>query len=374
LLFLKGSLGHDDFGHNNWDLLSFIQNQMTRSLEKLIPGALDEIQAVFPKFFLETTPRVRDENGEIWHDVVLSPQVSKAVGCIINRVLVGQQYSTNDRWVKHSTGFAHNLSVQSFFIHLLTDYCPPFILERLPAGKHRKALEPILKPAVLHYIHNPDEEGHENQGLHPKDPDLLANLVKYVQTSPLYEGANDEEIFQGVKMRLCNLLFAMVDTTSISFSHILLDLASYPQNEYADPIREQIREVLDQYGGSWTTAALNQLKLLDSFIKESMRLHPISAVLAYRRVLSKGGYTYQPKSPGAKPLHIPQGAMTQLPALGIHLDPDNYAEPETFQGFRFAQDAVASSQPSEKFLSFGHGKPSLSCFVISTSLSFSIST
>jgi len=105
-------------------------------------------------------------------------------------------------------------------------------------------------------------------------------------------------------------------------------------------------------------AALAELNLLDSFIKESQRLHPIGLGLGGRKVMTPGGYTLSasPSHPGSKPIHIPQGENLLYPCIGIHTDPDIYPDPETFQGFRFAQDAVASGHPTEHFMSFGSGR------------------
>jgi hypothetical protein len=53
-------------------------------------------------------------------------------------------------------------------------------------------------------------------------------------------------------------------------THALLDLASNP--EYLKPLREEVEEVTKREG--WTKAALDQMHKLDSFVKESQRLHP----------------------------------------------------------------------------------------------------
>ncbi len=53
----------------------------------------------------------------------------------------------------------------------------------------------------------------------------------------------------------------------------LFDLAAFP--EYVEPLREEIEAAIKQEG--WTKAALDQMHKLDSFIKESQRLHPVGA-------------------------------------------------------------------------------------------------
>jgi hypothetical protein len=50
-------------------------------------------------------------------------------------------------------------------------------------------------------------------------------------------------------------------------------LAAHP--EYADPMREEIETVVEEEG--WTKAALNRMRKVDSFIRESQRLSAVGA-------------------------------------------------------------------------------------------------
>jgi Cytochrome P450 len=52
----------------------------------------------------------------------------------------------------------------------------------------------------------------------------------------------------------------------------LHDLAAHP--EYAKPLREEIEPLVSKEG--WTKATVMKMYKLDSFLKESMRMHPIN--------------------------------------------------------------------------------------------------
>ena len=56
-----------------------------------------------------------------------------------------------------------------------------------------------------------------------------------------------------------------------AITHALFDLASSP--EYLHPLREEADEVIQREG--WTKAAVDRMPKMDSFIKESQRLHPL---------------------------------------------------------------------------------------------------
>jgi len=74
-------------------------------------------------------------------------------------------------------------------------------------------------------------------------------------------------------VRILYLDFSAIHTSSISITQALYDLAEHP--EFQEPIRSEIESVLSQHSG-WTKQALTQMKKLDSTLKESQRLHPVT--------------------------------------------------------------------------------------------------
>lgn len=68
------------------------------------------------------------------------------------------------------------------------------------------------------------------------------------------------------------IAFAAVETTSTTLAYLILDLLDHP--EAVPRLRKEIVEVLGESG--WSKTSLMRLKLLDSAMKESQRLHPLS--------------------------------------------------------------------------------------------------
>ena len=62
-------------------------------------------------------------------------------------------------------------------------------------------------------------------------------------------------------------------TTQQRFTHALYHLAANP--EYLIPLREEVESVVKVDG--WTKGAMNKMRRLDSFMRESQRLNGISA-------------------------------------------------------------------------------------------------
>lgn len=56
------------------------------------------------------------------------------------------------------------------------------------------------------------------------------------------------------------------------FTHAAYNLVSHP--EYIDPLREEIESLVSAYG--WEKTTITKMRKLDSFLKETIRLHPLS--------------------------------------------------------------------------------------------------
>lgn len=69
------------------------------------------------------------------------------------------------------------------------------------------------------------------------------------------------------------LSLAAIHTTSNLLTNVMYDLAAYP--EYIQPLRDEIRAVIAE-DGCLKKSSLLKLKLMDSVMKETQRIHPVS--------------------------------------------------------------------------------------------------
>lgn len=69
------------------------------------------------------------------------------------------------------------------------------------------------------------------------------------------------------------LSLAAIHTTSNLLTNVMYDLAAYP--EYIQPLRDEIKAVLAE-DGELKKSSLLKLKLMDSVMKESQRVRPVS--------------------------------------------------------------------------------------------------
>lgn len=80
-----------------------------------------------------------------------------------------------------------------------------------------------------------------------------------------------------------SLTVAAIHATTEAVTIALLNLVTYP--EIITPLRQEIIEALSK--GGWSKQALFKMKLMDSFLKESQRLHPVSSAVQLQMICAK---------------------------------------------------------------------------------------
>lgn len=117
-----------------------------------------------------------------------------------------------------------------------------------------------------------------------------------------------------------------------------------------------------KHGGLDTSEAADDLKRVDSVLRESMRVSDVMVTNIFRDVTSG-------ELDLGNGLRVGPGVRMVFPTQDIHMDPDNYENPKRFDAFRFSrsfEDATGSSRkegeqelittPTPSFMPFGYGR------------------
>ncbi|OBZ68632.1 Lanosterol 14-alpha demethylase [Grifola frondosa] len=146
---------------------------------------------------------------------------------------------------------------------------------------------------------------------------------------------------------LC-LIFASVHTTTVVSQWVLFQLAVRP--EYLEPLREELSRVLEQDESGalrLTAASLREARLLDSFIREVMRLKgdTISTMRYTTCDVALGDYI------------IPKGHFVTPMSTTVHENPDVFgAQSREFNGFQWAEQNKEAVMTGPAHIVFGLGR------------------
>ncbi|KAF7512407.1 hypothetical protein GJ744_001342 [Endocarpon pusillum] len=185
-----------------------------------------------------------------------------------------------------------------------------------------------------------DRMAEQHAGSQAKHLDCIQWII---DTNPRKNPWSAEKIIQVV----LGLWFASVHQLAISVVYALEDLSTHPA--YVGPLRQEILQHAEPDGSN---ADLENMPLIDSFLKESARLRPSDSISVRRKALQQ--YTF---SDGT---HIAAGDVVCAPMRAMMLDESNSSDSRTFDGFRFV-DAGSKSQSKlvdgeTKLLLWGLGK------------------
>lgn len=253
-------------------LVEAIKVDLTRNIAKTLSDLQDEVIFAVQKEF---------GSCDDWTGVGVYQSLLNTVARISARVFVGFPLCRDNDWIKTTTHYTEDvvagfkaISKYPFFIRPIVS---PFIPELRSLKAARRRAGKMIAPTVL-TIMNSSKSGSKALSDDAWDADMSSpygddqyNLISWIlrhyksHQQPNAEVIGEEQLLTG---------FAAIHTTSATASHAIYDLASYPQ--YIPELRAEIAEVsAGEPDGKLRKTSMPKLRKLDSFIKESQRMHPL---------------------------------------------------------------------------------------------------
>ena len=268
----------------------------------------------------------------------------RIVAIVSGRIFIGPELYREEEYVEAATQYTVELlgaqrAVKAVKPWLRPVYAP-FLPELKALDRRVMAANRFLQPVVQ------ARREAAARGENKQYNDFLGWMMNNAQK---FDIKNDKEI---ARIQLA-ISFAAIHTTTMTATNVFYNLAA--RQEYVEPLREEVLQALNTSEGVWTTAGLNSLRRLDSFIRETMRLDPVFFNAFRRKVLrpfelSDGTF-------------IPKDTMIEVPYYAITRDPSIFPDPDTFNGFRFADIPDGKAWELNQFVSitptnllFGYGR------------------
>ncbi|KAK8088499.1 cytochrome P450 [Apiospora hydei] len=292
----------------------------------------------------ETTAALRDIYGESpeWTTAALKEGVTDLVARLSSRVFLGKDVCRNERWLQIAKTYTVDSFIASYIMRMAPTPLRFFVYWFVPQGRSiRQAVRDarqIIDPEVKRRIAAVDAA--RAAGLKPpKTADTLGWM---------YEVARGRKVDYPASQ--LSLTMAAIHTTTETTGQAMLDICEHP--DVAQQLREEIIQVIGEHG--WSKNSVTKLKLMDSFLKESSRVHPLN-------LSSMNRYVEQPVELSDGTV-LPKGSRIMVAAN--FADPVAYPSPATFDAARFLRRRQEPGQEhawqfvttTPEHMHFGHGE------------------
>ncbi|KUI73673.1 Ent-kaurene oxidase [Cytospora mali] len=235
----------------------FLNHLIRADLTKKLPHITRRLGEEVERTLRAELPQHRD-----WTSINVNDHVSRIIAIVSGNILVGPPLCYDEEYLHAAMNYSRDISAAIRALKVWPRILRPIAQYFLPQvgviRKYRKKAKTMLQP-LIEEIRTMISKGNDA-------PDtVLAWMVEKAQEFQV----DDDELANTQLV----LIMAGIHTTNMTITHMLYDLAAYP--ECIKDLRDEITSVLAEHGGVLSSGALFQMKLLDSFMLESQRHNPI---------------------------------------------------------------------------------------------------
>ncbi|KAL2867449.1 cytochrome P450 [Aspergillus lucknowensis] len=319
-----------------------VRNKLTRAIGKFVKPMSQEAADGLQKYWTEDTE---------WHNVPLHQSVLRTIAQESSRVFQGFPLCRNPDWlritVNHTVTFFEAAESLKVWPHPLRPLAAKFLplcrKLRAEAAEARRIIAPVLEERLGKRQQQTEKTETKFRDDDAEGEETAGNMIEWAEE--IANGAVYDPALLQMKVSL-----ASIHTTSDLVSQTLFNLASRP--ELVEDLRKEVISVIGEQG--WVKPALYQLKLMDSVLKETQRLKPISIGTMVRTTTSAVTF--------ADGLQVPPNTRTLVSCHNMWTE-SVHEDPSTFDGYRFLRLRQLPGQEnwtqlvstSNNHLGFGHG-------------------
>ncbi|PSR80516.1 cytochrome P450 [Coniella lustricola] len=320
-----------------------ITRQLTPALIRLNPMISREVSELLK---IEIPP------SDDWKEYNAHDKLLRIITQVSGRLFVGPELSRNETYIDTAINYTMDVMKGQRAVQKMRPWKRPFMVSKMPEIKNLykriDEADAFLAPLVT-LRKKMTSEGFEGE----RPDDMLQWLID------AQEKFDDPVSRDTAKVQL-GLTFAAIHTTTLTAMNAFYNLAA--SQEFVGVLRQEIEQVLADNDGLFTSRALQAMKKLDSFLKETLRMNPATMAAFQRKVLQPFSLTNGQQ--------IPAGVTVEVPAVAVNFDPTIFPEPERFDPLRFTKvvEQAAGSEGTkfaalnqfvsvnQNSLTFGYGR------------------
>lgn len=278
-----------------------------------------------------------------WTETTIHDKLLRIVAKSTGRIFIGPECCRDETYIEGSTNFVTDLAKASAEINKIPWYLRWYKAPLLPTTKlvrdRMKDFADILEPVIRKRKQDAAEQGDDYQ----KPDDMTQWMIESV------DRIGDKEVMD-IALEQSGISFSAVNSTTQHTSLAFFTLAANP--ELGPIFLEEINQCLEESGGQWTNLALQNMKKLDSFLKEVGRYEPFTAYAFARKVMSPITLS--------NGMHLPKNTVIEVDWYGVSQDEEIYPNPEEFDALRhykLRQETQASGKSAETVHQFVNISP-----------------
>ncbi|KAK5633752.1 hypothetical protein RRF57_009467 [Xylaria bambusicola] len=308
---------------------------LSRSIPALVQNRQEDCAAA--------SEQVLGQSSE-WKEVTLYSSIEDIVVATNASAFVGRNLGTNKSWMTTVARLPLAVAIPTVIISFTPSVLRPFVkpLVFAPAMWMRQKLIRMLRPILARDMrdYNASEDkkslaGPSEQGRVPLTSWLLRRYPRTVKD---------------VKQRLIddyiNASFESTPSSAGTLFYLVVELAADPA--LVDLLREEIKDVAPD--GKLPLTHLNELRKMDSVMRESARVNPFSYLTLYRKLQQPVKLSIGPE--------LPTGTNICVDAHHINFSPDLWDDPEKFDGLRhYRARQKEGNEMRFKFANVGSDSP-----------------
>lgn len=307
-----------------------VRGELTANLPRVVGYMATEVDIALQKMLPQTTE---------WELRTVSEVVMEPIAQASARVFVGPKLCRDEDWMRIMRNFTHMAAASLQAVKMWPAFLHPWVAPFMPALKtvERTWAEGrrILREAAEAEASDDTKGDYIKEWVAQRHPEWAADLDQQVDFT-------------------FTLSMAALHTSEMTTTHLLLDLAAHPG--FVEEVRAEMVAALAETGGEMNNSYIHKLQKLDSFMKESQRLNPLTL------------YTFQRLAMRDFELEdgtfIPRDTFLALDASQGYMDAELWSDPETFDPLRFyrlrqaegAQNSHLFVTANARHMSWGQGK------------------
>lgn len=304
--YTMNGLEVDDSMTANGNLHSQVLRIALRSkLEVLQPSLREMIAKAFDDGVLRGK-----EVADNWVQQSTFMMTKRVITAANSLAFFGPQLSKEPKFLEAALDYPEDLLTTAEILRLLSAFLAPFVAPILM--KQHRASKTLVGYLTLQIDERLRHQSVESNSIDEKPVDCTQFFID----ANLRRGKCSVRKLVQI---ILGIWFASVHQPALSLVYALDDLCTHP--EYVPLLRAEIQVCHD------SGEDLDKCVLLDSFLKESARLHPSDSISCRRKVLQP--YTF------ADGTHLFAGDVACVPSQAIMRDPLNYMNSLEFNPYRF---------------------------------------